>query len=80
MRRALISIPMLLCAAACTTVANRPGFPSRSAMIAPVLTSADARDSFTFAQPEIARVTHVDLDLALDFAAKAVGGTATLDV
>ena len=49
-------------------------------MIAPILTSADARDSFTYARPEIARVTHVDLDLALDFAAKAVGGTATLDV
>ena len=41
---------------------------------------ADARDTATFAQPEVARVTHVDLDLALDFAARAVGGTATLDV
>ena len=68
---------LLLSTAACTTMkADAP----RTAMVAPVLTSADARDSASFAQPEVARVTHVDLDLALDFAAKAVGGTATLDV
>src|SRR5690349_12256804 len=68
---------LLLSTAACTTMkADGP----RSEMIAPVLTTADARDTATYARPEIARVTHVDLDLALDFAAKAVGGTATLDV
>lgn len=49
-------------------------------MIAPILTSADALDPSTYARPQIARVTHIDLDLALDFAAKAVGGTASLDV
>jgi aminopeptidase N len=49
-------------------------------MIAPILTTADARDSSTYAEPQVARVIHVDLDLALDFAAKAVGGTATLDI
>jgi leukotriene-A4 hydrolase len=68
---------LLLSTAACTTM--KAGEP-RSEMIAPILTSADARDTATYARPEIARVTHVDLDLALDFAAKAVGGTATLDV
>jgi aminopeptidase N len=68
---------LLLSTAACTTMkADGP----RSEMIAPVLTTADARDTATYARPEIARVTHVDLDLALDFVAKAVGGTATLDV
>ena len=64
--------------AACTSMsANDSRAPG---MIAPILTSADARDSLTYAQPELARVTHVDLDLALDFERRAVGGTATLDV
>src|SRR5690349_1703007 len=68
---------LLLSTAACTTMTTQA---PRSEMIAPILTTADARDTATYAHPEIARVTHVDLDLALDFAAKAVGGTATLDV
>jgi aminopeptidase N len=46
--------------------------------IAPIL--ADAKDEFSYARPLEARVTHVDLDLDLDFAAKRVGGTATLDI
>jgi len=49
-------------------------------MVAPILTGADARDTFSYAQPEIARVTHVALDLAADFDAKRLGGTATLDI
>jgi aminopeptidase N len=63
--------------AACTTM-NAPD--RNQALVAPVLTSADARDPFTYAEPEKARVTHVDLDLALDFARQRVGGIATLDV
>lgn len=54
--------------------------PSAVPMVSPILTSEDAKDRFTFAQPEVARVTHVALDLALDFAAKSVAGTATLDI
>jgi len=38
------------------------------------------RDVHSFARPEVARVTHVELDLATDFAAKTISGTATLDV
>lgn len=38
------------------------------------------RDVHSHARPEIARVTHVDLDLTADFAAKSLAGTATLDV
>ncbi|HEX2189167.1 MAG TPA: hypothetical protein VHG51_09740, partial [Longimicrobiaceae bacterium] len=34
----------------------------------------------SFANPAEARVTHVDLDLRTDFAAKKLAGTATLDV
>ncbi|WP_125256163.1 M1 family metallopeptidase [Brevundimonas fluminis] len=38
------------------------------------------RDVHSYARPEIAHVTHVDLDLSADFAAKSLSGTATLDV
>jgi leukotriene-A4 hydrolase len=66
---------LLLLAAACSS-AEEPEEP----MVAPILTSEDAKDPWTFAEPEVARVTHVALDLTLDFEAKSVGGTATLDV
>ena len=49
-------------------------------MIAPILDTPDAVDIHSFAKPLEARVTHVALDLAVDFAAKSVAGTATLDV
>lgn len=49
-------------------------------MISPILTSDEAFDDYTFAQPQIARVTHLALDLALDFAGKNVSGTATLNI
>jgi leukotriene-A4 hydrolase len=48
--------------------------------IAPVLTTADAQDPHSFARPAEARVHHVDLDLALDFEARRVAGTAALDI
>lgn len=38
------------------------------------------RDIHSYAQPQIARVKHVDLDLVADFATKTLSGTATLDV
>ncbi len=75
MRRNAAALLLSISLAACASTER-----SKPALIAPVLTSSDARDGATYARPEIARVSHVDLDLALDFAAKAVGGTATLDV
>jgi aminopeptidase N len=73
----ILAAVLLLSTAACTTMnAQSPG----SEMIAPILTTSDAHDGSTYAEPQVARVIHVDLDLALDFAAKAVGGTATLDI
>ena len=48
--------------------------------IAPILTTADAADPYSYAVPQVARVTHVALDLALDFERRAVAGTATLDI
>jgi len=53
---------------------------ARADEVAPILTGADALDNSTFARPQVARVTHVALDLALDFDAKRVSGTATLDI
>ena len=38
------------------------------------------RDIHSYARPEIARVVHVSLDLAADFAARTLSGTAALDV
>jgi leukotriene-A4 hydrolase len=49
-------------------------------LVSPVLTTEDAHDPWTFAEPETARVTHVALDLTLHFAAQEVAGTATLDI
>jgi aminopeptidase N len=54
--------------------------PSADASVAPILTTADAVDAHSYAKPLEARVTHVALDLAVDFDAKRVGGTATLDI
>ena len=74
--RHLLTAAFALVAVSCTADADRPA----PAAVAPILTTAEARDIHSFARPEIARVTHVALDLGLDFAAKRVGGTATLDV
>lgn len=49
-------------------------------MVSPLLTSADAKDPYSYAQPEVARVTHVALDLALDFENENISGTAELDI
>jgi aminopeptidase N len=47
---------------------------------APILTTPEAKDELSYARPEIARVTHVALDLTADFAAREMRGTATLDI
>jgi len=48
--------------------------------VAPLLTTPDAVDDRSYAKPREARVTHVDVDLAVDFAERRIAGTATLDV
>ena len=50
------------------------------ASVAPVLNTPDAIDTASYAKPLEARVTHVALDLGVDFKAKRIGGTATLDI
>jgi leukotriene-A4 hydrolase len=64
-------------------VACKPAPPAPVAeirMVAPVLLTDDARDIHSFADPAVARVTHVDLDLTASFDSRTLGGTATLDV
>jgi len=60
--------------------AAMPAIAAAAPEIAPILTTPDAVDSQSFAQPRVARVTHVALDLTPDFATRAIAGTATLDV
>jgi len=61
-------------------VAENKTDTSGKAEIAPILDSPEAVDAATYAKPLIARVHHVALDLTVDFDAKRVGGTATLDI
>jgi leukotriene-A4 hydrolase len=70
---------LLLPALAALMIAS-PAAAQQTAKVAPILTSPDAKDAWTHARPEVARVTHVDLDLDVDFASKMLSGTATLDV
>lgn len=74
MRPILSVISVLALLAAVPAVRAAPSAPS------PILTTPEAKDVLSYARPEIARVTHVDLDLTADFAAKTMAGTATLDI
>src|SRR5687767_13820780 len=56
------------------------GAAPKEAGIAPILDTPEAVDTATYAKPLVARVHHVALDLNVDFNAKRVGGTATLDI
>jgi aminopeptidase N len=71
-------LPLLALAA--TACASLPAEPRGNAMVAPVLTTPDARDERSYARPAEARVTHTALDLNADFEAKRFTGTATLDL
>jgi len=68
--------PVLLVASASIA----PGAMAGPDAPSPILTSPDAKDVLSYARPEIARVTHVDLDLTADFKAHVMRGTATLDI
>jgi leukotriene-A4 hydrolase len=71
MRRLILAAAFALCAS--MSAAAPPA-------IAPILTTPEAHDAHSFARPETARVTHVALDLAADFDARRLSGTATLDI
>ncbi|WP_374469406.1 M1 family metallopeptidase [Phenylobacterium sp.] len=61
-------------------IAAGPAAWAQARHVAPILTTPDAVDERSYARPRDARVTHVHLDLEADFAARTIGGTATLDV
>lgn len=70
---------ILALALAASTMLVSPALAQQPAL-APILTTPEAKDVWTHARPEIARVTHVALDLRADFATKTLSGTATLDI
>jgi aminopeptidase N len=75
MRPSFVTPALLIASAAIAQAAiAAPDAPS------PILTSPDAKDVLSYARPEIARVTHIDLDLTADFKAHVMHGTATLDI
>src|SRR3954471_9405967 len=63
---------------------NQPGDQGQpqaaEASVAPILTTPDAIDTHSYAKLLEARVTHLALDLGIDFNRKRIGGTATLDI
>lgn len=75
-----ILLPLALSLSFLGLSACKAGQGDAERIVSPVLTSEQALDEFTFARPQEARVTHISLDLNLDFAAKEVAGKATLDV
>ncbi len=75
--------PALLAFLAACTMADpvaEPRIAPTDRVIAPILTTEQARDPHSYARPEIARVAHVALDLDLHFPAQRVDGIATLDI
>ncbi|MDQ8758317.1 M1 family metallopeptidase [Sphingosinicella sp. LHD-64] len=82
--RRLLSLAFAFAVAACTSGTGNDQNAAAEARgpreVAPILTGADARDTQTYARPEVARVTRVALDLDADFANRRMAGTATLDI
>ena len=79
-RVALIGALVLTgCRAGETNKGQSPGQASE-APVAPILATPDAVDTHSFARPLEARVTHVALDLTVDFDARRISGTAKLDI
>ena len=71
-RAALLAL--LLCGAAMPVLAQTPSPPPA------ILAAPEARDIHSYAQPLVARVTHIDLDLTADFAGQKMTGSASLDI
>jgi aminopeptidase N len=81
-RSAFAAAALLLCGCDMSQQNASAPAPAETAQaaVAPILTTPDAVDIHSFAKPLEARVHHVSLDLAVDFDAKRIGGTATLDI
>jgi len=72
----------MLLTVGCRVADRDSGKPANasSSEVAPILTTPDAVDPSSFANPLEARVKHVALDLTVDFDAKRLAGTAALDI
>lgn len=57
-----------------------PALAQTTPAVAPILTTPEAKDVWTHARPEIARVTNVALDLRVDFGSQTLNGSAVLDI
>ena len=84
MLRTLAAVAAIVLLGACERAGPAPENTNAQAAeapaIAPILTGADAVDTYSYARPREARVHHVALDLGVDFEAKRLAGTATLDI
>ena len=84
MMRTLAAAAAIFLLSACERSDEAPtvnqGHGSEAPKVAPILAGADAVDPASYARPLEARVTHVALDLGVDFDTKRVSGTATLDI
>jgi aminopeptidase N len=74
-RSRAVLLSLLLGGAAAPALAQTAQSP-----VPAILATAEARDIHSYAQPLVARVTHVDLDLTADFAGQKMTGTAALDI
>ena len=81
-RTAVVAAALLIagCQSSETNNASNASESSREAQIAPILDTPEAKDPASYARPLEARVYHVGLDLNVDFDAKRIGGTASLDI
>jgi len=79
-RLALVGVLLLSACRANPPQGHHKEQSSAEPTVAPILTTADAVDTHSYAKPLEARVTHLALDLTVDFDTKRVGGTATLDI
>ncbi|MEP7311390.1 MAG: M1 family metallopeptidase [Pseudomonadota bacterium] len=76
----LLAAPLVLTGCGRDPQTATPAVKAPAHTVAPVLLTPEARDVHSYAQPAIARVTHVDLDLNADFVAQRFTGTAGLDI
>ena len=73
-------LPALLAVMMIATPASAQNGQAPAPAVAPILTTPEAKDLWTHAQPQIARVTNVALDLRVDFGSQTLNGSAVLDI
>ena len=82
-RFAAVTLVSALALTAALAACNRSGDPKSDMPPLPASATAPIRyvqDVHSYAQPQVARVKHVDLDLTADFTAHTLSGTAALTV